>query len=676
MKMTKAQLQRAVMRKQEEMSEEEIFSSSALEQMMQDVVSAVCHKFDRRVKVICLCQPDSMLTACTNGERITLNTLGPLIRDLPTAWEKYVSNFGHVTHECGHLLHTDFQTINPLRKGWMDPEFSFGKWRPEEEEKAGKIEQYCRAHPNFSRIYGAALSHLENIMEDIYIENRLYEEFDGLCAAGLHLVNDENFRLSGTEKELYQSVSEGKILPVHAALNVLQLRKLGYSPKQGEALTAEEERIRQEVETVLSESEPYLSELEWESNGEKRALLLNEAALHMFDLVPQKEETETEKEEGDPQPADYDLGEALLVGIEAERQLNANGMTQEAHGYTAGVESETDKERSEENRQDAGARVSSVQVMDEFANTGQKMIAEKEVLREDETAHMQELRNGAARIYRESRPQSMGGTGFSRYCVKRSAPDTQDIDAYLKIYDDVRPAARALTRKLDHILKERKEEGFDSGYLKGQRFNAGDVYRKDGKYFSREILPEGAPNVVFGLIVDQSGSMDGMKIQRARASAILLESVLSELGVDFLIVGHDSYCEETNLYIYADFDTNDGLDRYRLAKIEAGGRNCDGAVITYMGKRLLERPEENKVMIVISDGCPTESSFYDIGNDQNDTILAVQKYRKAGIRIFGAVLDDYEDVREIYDERYCFDCTEYGELQKSLMRIIKKYVLR
>ena len=340
------------------------------------------------------------------------------------------------------------------------------------------------------------------------------------------------------------------------------------------------------------------------------------------------------------------------------------------------MESETDKERSEENRQDAGARVSSVQVMDEFANTGQKMIAEKEVLREDETAHMQELRNGAARIYRESRPQSMGGTGFSRYCVKRSAPDTQDIDAYLKIYDDVRPAARALTRKLDHILKERKEEGFDSGYLKGQRFNAGDVYRKDGKYFSREILPEGAPNVVFGLIVDQSGSMDGMKIQRARASAILLESVLSELGVDFLIVGHDSYCEETNLYIYADFDTNDGLDRYRLAKIEAGGRNCDGAVITYMGKRLLERPEENKVMIVISDGCPTESSFYDIGNDQNDTILAVQKYRKAGIRIFGAVLDDYEDVREIYDERYCFDCTEYGELQKSLMRIIKKYVLR
>ena len=301
MKMTKAQLQRAVMRKQEAMGEEEIFSSSALEQMMQDVVSAVCHKFDRRVKVICLCQPDSMLTACTNGERITLNTLGPLIRDLPTTWEKYVSNFGHVTHECGHLLHTDFQTINPLRKGWMDPEFSFGKWRTENEEEAGKIELYCRAHPNFSQIYGKALVSMENIMEDIYIENRLFEEFDGLCAAGLHLVNDENYRLSGTEKELYQSVSEGKILPVHAALNVLQLRKLGYSMKQGEALTAEEEKIRLEVETVLSECEPYFSELEWESSGDKRAQLLNEAALLMFALIPQKEETEKEGE-GIPDP--------------------------------------------------------------------------------------------------------------------------------------------------------------------------------------------------------------------------------------------------------------------------------------------------------------------------------------------------------------------------------------
>ena len=124
-----------------------------------------------------------------------------------------------------------------------------------------------------------------------------------------------------------------------------------------------------------------------------------------------------------------------------------------------------------------------------------------------------------------------------------------------------------------------------------------------------------------------------------------------------------------------DFDTIDNNDKYRLVDIQARYGNIDGAAITYVGNKLLQRPEQRKVLIVISDGEPAGCSFYDSDNCNKDTTLAAQKYRKLGINVFGAIVDEYDSVAEIYDEKYAFDCRKDETLEKELIKLIKRYVL-
>ena len=216
----------------------------------------------------------------------------------------------------------------------------------------------------------------------------------------------------------------------------------------------------------------------------------------------------------------------------------------------------------------------------------------------------------------------------------------------------------------------------------GQRFNAKDIVNRDGKYFSRQIIPDGKITVAFGILVDESGSMNFYeKKERARRTAILIEDVLRTLDVPLMVTGHSTGYPQghreqtlTVLNCYKDFDTRDGKDYLRLTNITAKGGNIDGAAITYMGEKLLKRPETKKVLIVISDGEPAGHSFYS-NFAKEDTKLAAQHYRKKGVEVFGAVLDEVMNVSQLYGEDYCFDCRSDGELERQLVRLIKKYVL-
>lgn len=691
-KLTKAQVRRAVQKKEETLSDEELFSSDAFREMMQDTVSAVCSRLgDRNATVRTEYSPRSNMTAFTNGGIIHLNSMAPMIRGLPTRWEKYVSNFGLVTHECGHILHTDFVTLNKLRSHWGGVPFSFGKfYRPDDETRASEIEAYCKSHPGTAKVYAGALSSMCNTLEDAFIENCLYEEFDGLCAAGLQLNSRECLRASPTEKELYGKVIQGEISQIDAAAVILLINRFGGDPASGGALDEKEEQIKEKISEVLERCAPFVEELYWEYAGEKRAKLYNEVALRLFDLLPmQQEQTQNESnQEGSSETDEQTSGMGTdtsetspdISSPDADRLYgNAramemqSGASEEAQGITRPIKAETDREASKEGRQQAADAAASESVLNNYTSRGQRTIAQELFLMENELEHLQELRREADQLYSGSRPKGSRYLGFSGYLIDR--PPAFRRDEYERIYKDVKRPADALRRKLDNILKDRKEGGTDTGYLMGQRFVARDVCHNDGKYFSRELMPDGPPDAVFGLMIDESGSMRGYKSERAREAAILLEDVLRKLDVGCLVIGHDSNGIVAELNIYADFDTNDGYDSYRLAGISTGGRNCDGAVITYMGERLLKRPEQHKVLLVISDGCPTESSFYD-ADPQKDTVLAVERYRRAGIRIFGAVIDKYNDVKEIYGENYCFECSENGSLQRSLMKIVKRYVLK
>ena len=710
----KKDFQKAVRERIPDLTDEDVFASEAIREIMEAVLATVCRGHGRIPRIETRYMPEDSLTAKTNGNTVTINTMGPLIRELPDRWRKYVCCFGHVTHECGHILHTDFRTLNALRQGWHATEFTFGAFRPADEEEARKIERFLNdgKHNAFRRIYADALSGMLNVLEDVFVENCLYEEFDGLCAAGLHLANAEKYRISSTEKELYGMAARGKILPVHAAINVLQIRRLGYPVKPGEPLDEKEAQIKAQVEDVLAECAGFIDELAWEYDGKKRAVLYNEAALCFFRLIPghgdaeaqgdpgagsgqnggneggadQREGEESrERQEGEAEPAGagpedpYTEARARRLVKNARALGEANGMSTEAEGFTEPVEMCPDRGASESGKATASENAASEEALKRWEQLADREAAGELVAREEEKKQALRLQKEADAI-RRSTMDDTGGCAFERYTVRRPSMDGNRQarkELYNAIYAQAGPSARGLTRRLEQILAERKEEGYDSGYLTGQRFNPGDVWRNDARYFSRAVLPDGVPDVAFALMVDESGSMSGARNARARECAVLLEDALRNLGVPLLVCGHDaSYGGEVRLNVYADFDTMDEYDRYRLTDISAGHYNCDGGVITYLSEKLLKRDEAAKVLIVISDGTPTVASFYDRKDRAEDTRAAIEKYRKKGVRIFGAVIDEYEKVEKIYGKEFSFDCHEDRELERNVMRIVKRYVLK
>ena len=184
----------------------------------------------------------------------------------------------------------------------------------------------------------------------------------------------------------------------------------------------------------------------------------------------------------------------------------------------------------------------------------------------------------------------------------------------------------------------------------------------------------------FGVLVDESGSMGwsdhgASKAEKARKATILLEDTLRKLDVPFMIVGHTTKGYGVALKSYVDFDTNDGKDCYRLAGITGHNNNIDGAAISYVGEKLLKRPEEVKVMIVISDGRPCGGSYYS-ENADTDTTLAIKHYRKKGVNVFGAIVDSFSSVSTLYGEEFCFDCSEGRELERQLCRLVKRYLVK
>lgn len=260
-------------------------------------------------------------------------------------------------------------------------------------------------------------------------------------------------------------------------------------------------------------------------------------------------------------------------------------------------------------------------------------------------------------------------TGISDRTVSSYEAELSSVDEYANI----------TIRQLKKILKDQEKSMYASGYRMGGRFDAKSVarseYYKDGRIFKKKTEKHN-PEICFSLLIDESGSMfSSDKIRKARMTAILLEKVLSEMDIPLLITGHTQlHNDDVTMDIFKDFESIDGEDKYRLTEIEAQGNNVDGMAIAYNCEKMLQRNEKKKVLIVISDGLPAANGM-SMSDSLQLAIDMVQKYRKKGIEIFGAVIDGEKDrIAQIYSDR-TMDCTDLDTLSPELCGLVKRFII-
>lgn len=210
-------------------------------------------------------------------------------------------------------------------------------------------------------------------------------------------------------------------------------------------------------------------------------------------------------------------------------------------------------------------------------------------------------------------------------------------DDYEEAQRDVGSLVRPLADELLAALRLDAVPRWIAGHRSGTRLDLMAAMqgqadpRRRHVVWQRKTLPR-AHDPCFLLLVDLSGSMEGRAVREALRGTVLMCEVLHLLQVPFAVAGF-----QDALFWLKPFDQSlDRASRGRVASMIAevrgqhpGGHNrpehnWDGPVLLEAARALVERPERQRVLVVVSDGQPS-------GPNDGDAML---------LRAVAAVQDD------------------------------------
>lgn len=247
-------------------------------------------------------------------------------------------------------------------------------------------------------------------------------------------------------------------------------------------------------------------------------------------------------------------------------------------------------------------------------------------------------------------------------------------DEYDEVADDLLHISRQLQKSVTQKLEDSRRGGKQTSLLMGRRLDAHAIARLDGRVFCKNALPNEAPALSVGLLLDESGSMCSCdRATYARATAIILYDFCRALDIPIMVYGHSTSSGRVDLYSYAEFVAIDRDDRYRLMDISSRGSNRDGAALRYVAEQLAKRTEDVKILMLVSDGQPADSGYY--GTAAEEDLRGVkQEYQRKGILFVAAAIGaDKDNIERIYGDSF-LDITDLNKLPVKLAGIIKRYI--
>ena len=235
---------------------------------------------------------------------------------------------------------------------------------------------------------------------------------------------------------------------------------------------------------------------------------------------------------------------------------------------------------------------------------------------------------------------------------------TETEKSWLSAYEaSARKVEKRLRTRLLPILENQKERTERRMYL-GKKLDMRAIADPGGAVYKR-TFPGKKTDAVVCVLVDNSGSMIGHRIEAAKVAALTLYDFCRKAGIPILVYGHhtDGYdhrdpSEETvYFHSYAEFE-EDRNDRLRIITMENDGSNRDGAALLFMANKLLKRPEKQKLLFLISDGLPNATRYF--GSYATADLKKIkEKLGKKGILFQAAAIGwDKEAIRKIYGNAY------------------------
>ncbi len=272
-----------------------------------------------------------------------------------------------------------------------------------------------------------------------------------------------------------------------------------------------------------------------------------------------------------------------------------------------------------------------------------------------------------------------------------SMSENVTFNEHKRVYDvthplptDIESAAAIAKKEVDKLFNKTKEpcyRGRTSGQLDANNFwmltgGISSVFTKKAKNTEKK-------RAIY-LLCDNSGSMGNGKFSKrywaTRSLAILEECFKERVPLKITAFDAQGYNYVTHECIKGweeQYEKNCSFNFYALGR--SGYGNKDGYSIRIATDELLARPEEEKLLVILSDGAPTNYKEY--GQGEPDVRDAVETARKKGVEVASIFFaNDYQNNSEAkaFEKMYQYNCvcTDPENITNELFRIIKTFCFR
>lgn len=715
-------IRKMILDRKSKITDEEFFTSKAYNAYLTDLVEAATKRYKKPIRVICAYIADDPTVAFTDFNGVYINAANHLTTSFPSRKLKSLSLVGFASHETGHILYTDNSVWDSCFR-----RLQAGRFYPSEPDYTEPMHsiygmEILRAlkdetDPVPRSVILNTYHGLSNILEDGYVDARYSYEFPGTPAHGIAL---NNRRFADTLMDLQEMVN-AKFYDHNIILNLLiQYARAGevnnLSGYQGKLL----DKVNQYI--------PLIDAAIYDDDARNRCEAANAILVDLwpimqrcFDSLRQKQQEaeqqakqqqaqqQAQQSGGNPNPSDpqesqAEIQQAGLQAIEGDQQsqipqtaenFGCQGSSAASNGSFVPNQEQMEELRDQAQKvlAEETARIAAhetqsvedgscggVQTNNEYDGSGYDSaaediervldsVAERQVNEELESILSRQLQLEAKGIQYGNAHQ-----GITITVNRMTQVDSEYIDAYYAVAPQLLQLSKRLQKSVSAILRDQRQGGKLTGLLAGKRLNQHAFGRTDGRIFYNTRLPTEPIHLAVGLLVDESGSMCGNdRITRARAAAIVIHDFCDKLGVPIMIVGHTASSKHVRLYSYADFDSVDKQDRYRLMDMSARSCNRDGAALRYVAEKLYRHPSEVKLLFIINDGQPNDDGYS--GSAAEADLRGIKtEFSRKGVDIFAAAIgEDKENIERIYGSGF-LDITDLNQLPILLTGIIARNI--
>lgn len=675
------------------LTDEQIFASSSYAAYLTDIAEVASQRYKRKLKVKTDWNENPGAdVAFTDNKVIYINCGNRLTAQYPTRELKSLSLIGFVGHEIGHILYTDFTSLGVFMQAVDNGTMYPSKPTDLEDEEVQNMEEYLEVisekDEKKNMIIKYVLHSIANILEDVYIEERLCHDFPGKFKTAIRL---NNVKLTEDSPSITYQV-DNEVPNIAILINtILQYARIGDFNNDG--------GYKGELTDVFYDCMSLIDEVIGQTDARCRYDSANRILLKMWKYVKEW----IEQLEKDPSMTPQML-EAMLDSLNKD-----NGGTGSAAGsalpsgtgtpvkgkYEADLSSKrAEISETQQILEEEGARIKLTKTNDIDEGDSGGFEYNKSYTGsgyENAVSDMNRLMNAVAEdramsIYNEELEDELQsesdniryGNAHSgiRIRVNRmaSVPDTMR-QSYAKVSPPLIAISKRLQRQIMQKLKSESEGSRMNGLYMGRRLNARAIASNDGKVFYNKKLPSEETKLALAVLVDESGSMScNDRETSARAASIVLYDFCQALNIPLAMYGHTEE-RDVELYAYTEFDHPDKNDKFRIMDMSARSGNRDGAALRFVAERLSKRPEETKLLIIISDGQPAGYGYY--GTEAEADLRGIKhEYKNKGVTMFAAAIGaDKANIERIYKEGF-LDITDLNKLPMNLTKLVLRYLKR